>query len=159
MDEIYDVFKGHVTAIRGNRLKKPLDEIAGGRVYMGNQALDLGLVDKIGTLDDAVKFAGHEAKLDKYDLRVVPEPKNFIEKLLEASGESEDDDAEVSLPPNPLAARQNSASLMNAALPYLHDLDPQKVDAVLRAFRQLDTLNREGVVLMTPEIEFAGLGK
>jgi hypothetical protein len=33
-------------------------------------------------------------------------------------------------------------------------LDPQKVDAVLRAFRQLETLNQEGVVLMTPEIVF-----
>ncbi|HEX4590619.1 MAG TPA: S49 family peptidase, partial [Gemmataceae bacterium] len=32
MDEIYGVFKGHVTAIRGDRLKKPIDELAGGRV-------------------------------------------------------------------------------------------------------------------------------
>ena len=45
MDEIYGVFKGHVTAIRGNRLKKPIDELAGGRVYTGKQALELGLVD------------------------------------------------------------------------------------------------------------------
>ena len=42
MDEIYDVFKGHVTAIRGDRLKKPIDEFAGGRVYTGKQALELG---------------------------------------------------------------------------------------------------------------------
>jgi protease-4 len=35
MDEIYSIFKGHVTAIRGNRLKKPIDDIAGGRVYNG----------------------------------------------------------------------------------------------------------------------------
>src|SRR5208283_795040 len=39
MDEIYGVFKGHVTAIRGNRLKKPIDDLAGGRVYTGKQAL------------------------------------------------------------------------------------------------------------------------
>src|SRR5262249_34656873 len=30
MDEIYAVFKGHVTAIRSDRLKKPIDELAGG---------------------------------------------------------------------------------------------------------------------------------
>src|SRR5205085_5197410 len=35
MDEIYDVFKGHVVAIRGKKLKKPIDELAGGRVYTG----------------------------------------------------------------------------------------------------------------------------
>ena len=56
MDEIYGVFKGHVTAIRGNRLKKPIDELAGGRVYTGKQALELGLVDRLGTLHDAIKF-------------------------------------------------------------------------------------------------------
>src|SRR5262249_42540420 len=70
MDEIYGVFKGHVTAIRGNRLKKPLDEIAGGRVYTGRQALDLGLVDKIGTLNDAIKYVAGEAKVKDYDVRV-----------------------------------------------------------------------------------------
>ena len=33
MTEVYDVFKGHVTAARGNRLKKPIEELAGGRVF------------------------------------------------------------------------------------------------------------------------------
>src|SRR5262249_621895 len=54
MDNIYDVFKGHVVAIRGKKLKKPIDELAGGRVYTGRQALELGLVDRIGTLRDAI---------------------------------------------------------------------------------------------------------
>ena len=62
MDEIYGVFKGHVTAIRGDRLKKPIDELAGGRVYTGKQALELGLVDKIGTLEDAISHVAEEAK-------------------------------------------------------------------------------------------------
>ncbi|KAJ3057607.1 hypothetical protein HK102_011019, partial [Quaeritorhiza haematococci] len=48
MDEIYGEFKGHVVAIRGGKLKKPIDELAGGRVYTGKQALELGLVDKLG---------------------------------------------------------------------------------------------------------------
>src|SRR5207249_5358594 len=93
MDEIYGVFKGHVTAIRGEKLKKPLDELAGGRVYTGRQALDFGLIDKIGTLSDAVSFAAKEAKIEKYDIRVVPEPKNVLEALLEgASGEEKNED-------------------------------------------------------------------
>ena len=57
MDDVYGVFKNHVTEIRGNRLKKPIDDLAGGRVYTGRQALELGLVDRLGTLSDAVAFA------------------------------------------------------------------------------------------------------
>src|SRR5262249_7012733 len=83
MDEIYKVFKGHVVAIRGDRLKKPIDDIAGGRVYTGQQALELGLVDKLGSLDDAIKHIAGVAKLSTYEVRVVPEPKNFIEKIIE----------------------------------------------------------------------------
>ena len=42
MDEVYGVFKGHVTKIRGDRLKKPIDELAGGRVYHGSAGAGAG---------------------------------------------------------------------------------------------------------------------
>ena len=64
-------------------------------MYMGRQALELGLVDKLGTLDDAVKFAAREAKLEKYERRVVPEPKNLLEKLLEGTSAADQDEDEV----------------------------------------------------------------
>jgi protease-4 len=159
MDEIYGVFKSHVIEIRGSRLKKPLDDIAGGRVYMGRQALELGLVDKLGTLDDAVKFAAEGAKLEKYERRVMPEPKNLLEKLLEGTSADDQDEDEVGLPANPLITCSSQPNLSAEALPYLRNLDPRKVDAVLRAFRQLETLNQEGVVLMTPEIVFGWSAK
>jgi protease IV len=151
MDEIYGVFKDHVTEIRGKKLKKPLDDLAGGRVYTGRQALELGLIDKIGTLDDAVKFAAKEAKIEKYELRVVPEPKNFIEQILESSGGNDENEGRISM--SGLRGASAEASLVHAALPYLRGLDPQRADAVLRAMLQLQTLQREGVVLMMPEIE------
>jgi len=83
MDEVYATFKQHVTGIRGQRLKKPLDELAGGRVYTGKQALELGLVDRLGTLSDAIAFAAGQAKIKDYDVRVVPEPRSFMEQLME----------------------------------------------------------------------------
>jgi protease IV len=149
MDEVYDVFKGHVTKIRGDRLKKPIDELAGGRVFTGRQALELGLIDKVGTLADAVKFAAKEAKIDKYELRVVPEPKNVFEALLEAtSGEKGEDEVALGFD-----GRQISqGKLLNAVLPHLQGLDPRRTEAVLRAFQQLEILQQEGVVLMMPEI-------
>src|SRR6185295_16463071 len=63
MEDVYGVFKKHVTDSRGTKLKKPIDDLAGGRVYTGKQALELGLIDKIGTLQDAIAFVAKEAKL------------------------------------------------------------------------------------------------
>ncbi|HEY2837664.1 MAG TPA: signal peptide peptidase SppA [Pirellulales bacterium] len=156
MDEIYGVFKDHVTAIRGSRLKKPIDELAGGRVYTGQQALDLGLIDRLGTLSDAIKYVAEQAKIEKYEIRVVPESKNFIEQLLSGlTGGDEDDAKGLSLDAGRAAGFQAAggrATLLGAALPYLKGFDPERVSAVTRAFLRLEMIRREGAVLMMPEI-------
>jgi protease-4 len=151
MDDIYGVFKGHVLSIRGDRLKKPIDDLAGGRVYTGKQALDLGLVDKIGTLEDAIKFVADKAKLTEYEVRVVPEPKNFVERLVEEiSGEKEDSKGLDLGAGRPVAGRQ--PSLVDLAMPYLQHLDPQRVKAVRMALQRLQLMQQDGAVLMMPEI-------
>ncbi|MDM7860591.1 signal peptide peptidase SppA [Alteromonas sp. ASW11-36] len=48
-----------------------VDEIAQGRVWIGETALELGLVDQLGSLDDAVAAAAELANLESYDTRVV----------------------------------------------------------------------------------------
>ena len=65
-------------------------EIAQGRVWIGEKALELGLVDKLGTLDDAVEAAATMAEIsDEYDRVNVEETKTrfemFIEDLVGAS--------------------------------------------------------------------------
>jgi protease-4 len=152
MDDVYGVFKQHVVKIRGQRLKKPIDELAGGRVYTGQQALELGLVDKIGTLQDAIKYIAGEAKLKDYDVRVVPEPKNFLEQLIEESSGGKDEPKHLSLA-NRLT--RTEASLVDLAMPYLRNLDPQRVAAIRRALHQLEMLQQEGVLLMMPEMLFS----
>ncbi|HEY1603583.1 MAG TPA: signal peptide peptidase SppA [Pirellulales bacterium] len=150
MDEIYGVFKNHVVAIRGSKLKKPIDELAGGRVYTGRQALDLGLVDRMGTLTDAIKLAAEQAKVDKYEVRVVPEPKSFLQTLLgSAMGEDDDEAKGVSLS---AALGVRTFPLLDAVLPYLQNLDGQRVGAITMALGRLELIRREGVVLMMPEI-------
>jgi protease-4 len=150
MDEIYGVFKGHVQAIRGAKLKKDLDDLAGGRVYTGRQALELGLVDKIGTLQDAVQHVAQHAGLSDYEIRVVPEPKSFLELLLEDSSSKADE---------PLAI--NVGQVFNLSRPaeslshMLQGLDPQRVRAIERSLLQLNTLRHEGAVLAMPEILWA----
>jgi protease-4 len=143
MNDIYGVFKQHVSDARKDRLKKPLDEIAGGRVYTGQQALEPGLVDRLGTLSDAVAFVAAKANLKEgdYDTRPVPEPKNFLEQLMEQqSGGTERERHNVTAP-----------SVLQLALPLLHDLDPQRVAVIKQSLRRLDLIQSEGAVLMMPE--------
>jgi protease-4 len=147
MDEIYGVFKGHVMAIRGNRLKKPIDDLAGGRVYTGKQALELGLVDRIGTLHDAVKHVAEAARLTDYDVRVVPKPKSFLEQLMEA-GDGDDQRKGLDVVHRP--------TLLELAQPYLRSLDPSRAGLVRMAMGRLELLHREGAILMMPEL---GLGQ
>ncbi|CAN5221436.1 S49 family peptidase [soil metagenome] len=151
MDEVYGVFKGHVEASRGTRLKKPLEELAGGRVYTGSQALKLGLVDKIGTMQDAIEFIAAQAKTKDYEIRVVPEPKSFIEKIMEELTGDKDE-------PNRLVKLQaaHQVSLIDLAQPYLKQLDPTRVRLVTRALQNLQVMQRDGATLMMPEL---GLGK
>jgi protease-4 len=149
MDDIYNVFKGHVVAIRGKRLKKPIDELAGGRVYTGKQALELGLVDKIGSLQDAIEHIAAQAKLKDYEIRVVPRAKNLLEQLLEET-EGKDNPHELDTAQRrPLLGGRTS--LVDLALPYLKKLDPQRVRLVTTALQRLQLLHQEGAVLMMPE--------
>jgi protease-4 len=144
MDEIYGVFKGHVVEIRGKRLKKPIDELAGGRVYTGQQGLELGLVDRIGTMEDAIKYVAEQAKLKDYEVRVVPEPKNFLERILEEASGTKDEDTKH--------LKAHTLSLMELALPHLRQLDPARVRVVKQALKRLQLIQQEGVVLMMPEL-------
>jgi protease IV len=144
MEGVYATFRKHVTDIRGDRLKKPLDEIAGGRVYTGRQALELGLVDKIGTMQDAVAHVAAQAKLGSdYEVRVVPKPKNLVELLMAGAGDDPRDRRTLGV---------RGDSLVDLALPYLSGLDPVRVRAVRSALTRMELLQNEGVLLAMPEV-------
>jgi protease-4 len=145
MDSVYGIFKSHVTDIRGSRLKKPIDDLAGGRVFTGEQAQKLGLVDRLGTMNDAVVFVAQEAKIKEYDVRVVPRPKNFLEQIMEQLSGDKDEEGHVGM-------AANGDSLLNLAAPYLRNLDSRRAAAVVSALRRLEILQKEGIVLTMPEI-------
>jgi len=152
MDEVYEVFKGHVTKARGELLKKPIDELAGGRVYTGKQALELGLVDRIGGLHDAISLAATKAGLPEgYDVRIVPRPKSFMETLMSDLSGSKDDGKHLSLGLSPVGM----SPILDAALPLLQNLDPARVTAIKHALLQLAVLQHEKMSLMMPVFSFA----
>ncbi len=154
MNDVYGVFKGHVQAVRGDRLKKPLDELAGGRVFTGKQALEYGLVDKIGSLQDAITYVADQAKLKDYEIRTVPAAKNFLETLVQESSGEDDAKPGLNLASSPLASWKGSVSIVDLAMPYLRQLDPDRIAAVKLALQRLELIRQEGVVVMMPEIAF-----
>jgi protease IV len=61
IDDMYNRFVSVVTAGRPKLNEAEVRKLADGRVYTANQALENGLVDRIGYLDDAIKLAAQEA--------------------------------------------------------------------------------------------------
>jgi protease-4 len=61
-----------------------VDAIAQGRVWTGSDALKLGLVDKIGGLDDAIKEAARLSKINNYNTKNYPEFEKNFEEFLES---------------------------------------------------------------------------
>ena len=80
IDEIYLSFKQRVADGR-KRSVEYIDSIAQGRVWSGDRAIGIGLVDKFGGLQDAVDCAARMAKLKDYRLREYPEVQNVFDRL------------------------------------------------------------------------------
>ena len=80
IDEIYMSFKQRVADGR-KRSVEFVDSIAQGRVWSGNRAIDNGLIDKFGGLQDAIDCAVRMAKLKDYRLREYPEVQNVFDRL------------------------------------------------------------------------------
>jgi protease IV len=80
IDVIYAQFKQRVADGR-KKDTAYIDSIAQGRVWTGVRAKEIGLVDRFGGLDEAVKCAARLAKLEDYSLREFPQPKNIFQQF------------------------------------------------------------------------------
>jgi protease-4 len=77
VEEIYATFTKRVADGRHLRVTY-VDSIGQGRVWAGCDALELGLVDAMGNIDDAIAKAANLASLDKYDVTYYPEQKDWF---------------------------------------------------------------------------------
>jgi protease-4 len=84
----YELFLDRVAKGRGQDAQK-VDGVAQGRVWTGRQARELGLVDELGGLNDAIRIARDRAKLDprrEADLVVYPPRRSLVEVLANPFG-------------------------------------------------------------------------
>jgi len=163
MGETYAAFTQHVQEGRGEKLKKPLEEMAGGRVYTGAQALELGLIDQIGGLADAIAKAAELADMQpgEYSLRVLPEYMTFWETFFAAMRGEQPDSTDLSAHgprmrpallanrvPTPDAARDPRSAALQA-------IAPSESGALMRALATAKLLGDENVLALMPEIRVA----
>ena len=92
VENIYEKFTGLVA--EGRDMTVPaVDEIAQGRVWTGAEALEIGLVDEIGTIEDAITYAAFcidgVQSLNDVQIAAYPKPLTTMEMLLESFGGGE----------------------------------------------------------------------
>ena len=80
----YELFTGRVAGGRG-MAQDSVKAIAEGRVWTGEQAKKIGLVDKLGNLDDAIEAAAKLAEVEKYTVGRYPSPEPWYMSLLDKS--------------------------------------------------------------------------
>ena len=76
----YDEFTKAVADGR-HKTQAYINSIGQGRVWTGTQAIKIGLVDRLGNINDAVKSAAKMAKLKNYTLVTYPEQKSIFSKF------------------------------------------------------------------------------
>lgn len=84
-------YKRFVYFVTQNRKKtfEQIDNIGGGRVWSGVRAKEIGLVDELGTLNDAVKFAAQKANLKSYNVASYPKRMTAFEQIFDDMNEDD----------------------------------------------------------------------
>lgn len=90
VDDIYNQFVGIVAEGRGKTFEA-VDSIAQGRVWTGADAIRIGLVDEIGTLEDAIAYAASMAgdpDVSAWNVTGYPKPLTLMEQLMQQFGQN-----------------------------------------------------------------------
>ncbi|MDB4105503.1 signal peptide peptidase SppA [Salibacteraceae bacterium] len=87
LEQIYTEFVQKVADGRGTSYEM-IDSIGRGRVWTGGDALENGLVDEIGGLEDAIAYAAEMAELSDYDILELPKKSDPFEKFMKDFGGS-----------------------------------------------------------------------
>ncbi|AZA80595.1 signal peptide peptidase SppA [Chryseobacterium lactis] len=84
-------YKRFVHFVTQNRKKsfEEIDNVGGGRVWSGTRAKEIGLVDELGTLNDAVKFAAQKAGLKSYNVDSFPKKMSPFEQIFKDLNEED----------------------------------------------------------------------
>lgn len=127
IDHLYNVFIGIVAQAREST-PEAIDRIAQGRVWSGNKALELGLVDELGDLEQVIARAAELADLQNYEVRPISKPLSPLELFV-----AEINKASVILDVKSLLGENHSRTLSPSFMAH--------VERVLEPWLMLDKLD------------------
>ena len=86
---VTDTYDDFITLVSTEReLRKTfVDSIAQGRVWSGDDAIELGLVDELGGIEEAVAYAAKKANLESYSIKEYPKQEDIFESLLKTEAQ------------------------------------------------------------------------
>ncbi|RYD79083.1 MAG: signal peptide peptidase SppA [Sphingobacteriales bacterium] len=86
-NELNRIYSGFVSRVADGRKKSKayIDSIGGGHVWIGTDAVQIGLADRIGSFNDAIQSAAKKAKLKEYKVVEYPDVIDPLKSLLEES--------------------------------------------------------------------------
>ena len=129
VDWMYGQFIAKVS--EGRKLNPvAVEEIAQGRVWTGKEAIKIGLVDQLGGLSDAIRYAVKEAKIGKnYRIEEYPKKKDIAETITALLNKAMPDESE---------SKGILGSIQKTLKTQLHELkaynDPQELYARMPLF-------------------------
>ena len=149
MLQVYGTFKKRIEAGRGDRLKGELEGMAGGRVFTGTRALELGLVDELGGLGEAIAHAAEKCGTDADAIKLVPEPKGALEGLFAVPEKPSDDEIVRMGSTSSPAAEAILATLGDVKLAGLPE--PAR-EAVAKVLERIESCSDSTIQLIGPDI-------
>jgi protease-4 len=98
MKQTYDQFTERVMTNRKDKIKD-IDQVARGRIFLARQAKEIGLIDEIGGLTDALAYAASEAGLKEndYEVKSLPGSRSLID-MISGKGGGDSGDLDSRLP-------------------------------------------------------------
>jgi protease-4 len=144
MQQTYDQFTQRVMTTRTGKIQD-IDKVARGRIFLAQQAKELGLVDELGGCETAITYAAGKAGLEagSYDIRTLPAPRTLAD-YLGGGGGGRGPDAETRMALNP----KINISLDSALLA----LPPSARQLAVQQVQMLQLMQRRPVVLMAPYV-------
>ncbi len=140
MQQTYDQFTQRVMTTRQGKIKD-IDQVARGRIFLAQQAKDLGMVDELGGCESAIVYAAKKAGLETggYDVRTLPAAKTLADLF---SGRDNDEDASTPLRPT-LTISPDSA---------LHALPASARQQVSQQIQMMRLMEKRPVLLVSPYV-------
>ena len=155
MIDVYGTFKKRIIDGRGDRIKGDLEKLAGGRVYSGQDALKIGLVDELGGINEAIAHAASLAKLEKYETHLTPEPKSGLEGMFAGPDKRDEDDEFIRA-----AKPTQPATLIRQhvlAIPGLQLLKPSQRQQLGQFIERVESYQKYSILLIGPDLRVPGL--